>query len=347
MSSIKLLLTLLLSVALLIYAFHGIDLSTFWTSLTAVDAGVVAILLVLPLLSIVLRGWRWQILLGSLKPLSFQTAFSYSSIGFMANNILPAHAGELVKALLLARRHDMPVLAVLATVVVERVLDALTLTLLLGGLLTLMPLPAMLRSAGVGIGTFGVVIIALVILLSRDNSPVRDGLRRLIRRLPQRARAAVLPRFDTFLLGLGALRGGRRVAGMALLSVLVWGVLIWNAYAAMAGFPFAGPLPDHLWLASAVVILTVSFAVALPAAPGFVGVTQAAFWVALQLFDVRQSDAIGASVLYNLTQYVAVTGLGIAFLFREGLGMRHLVAASHTEPPAPRGGAAEAGPTDT
>ena len=70
---------------------------------------------------------RWQIILAPTKRVSFVSAFAVLMVGFTANNLLPARIGELVRAYTLGRKENLSKSLSLATIVVERVFDGITI----------------------------------------------------------------------------------------------------------------------------------------------------------------------------------------------------------------------------
>src|SRR5205814_8561260 len=98
-----------------------------------VDARVswLGISLLTAILSLIIRALRWQYLLEPLGRASFANAFRATAVGFAASTILPARAGEVIRPYFLARHERMSATGAFATVVLERVLDMLTVVGLL------------------------------------------------------------------------------------------------------------------------------------------------------------------------------------------------------------------------
>ena len=76
---------------------------------------------------VLVRSWRWHYLLNPIKSIPTLTLWPYTAIGYMGNNIYPARAGEVLRAVLLRRNHDVAISASLATIVVERLFDGVTM----------------------------------------------------------------------------------------------------------------------------------------------------------------------------------------------------------------------------
>lgn len=74
-----------------------------------------------------IRAWRWHYLLRPLKPISTNKMFPVVTIGYAGNNIFPARAGEVIRAVVLKRRENVSISASLATIIVERIFDAVVM----------------------------------------------------------------------------------------------------------------------------------------------------------------------------------------------------------------------------
>src|SRR5262249_54827248 len=119
--------------------------------------------------SIFLRFWlsalRWQLLLRPVKRVGLHRLFAVTMIGFMANNILPARLGEVVRAYALGRSEALSPSVPFATIVIERMFDGFTLLLfLVGGLSFLQPSQALLWAAALT-GVLYLVVLGCLIAL--------------------------------------------------------------------------------------------------------------------------------------------------------------------------------------
>src|SRR5215210_8445317 len=83
------------------------------------------------LVNLSIRALRWQYLLAPLGHTSFMHAFRATAVGFAASSVLPARAGEAIRPYFLARHERLSATGAFATVILERVLDLLTVLVLL------------------------------------------------------------------------------------------------------------------------------------------------------------------------------------------------------------------------
>ena len=279
------------------------------------------LLLAVPLFaaSIGLRAMRWRAILRPLVPLSRGDAAVLVLIGYAANNLLPARTGEVVRAVLLQRRHGVSAAAGLGTIVVERVLDGLVLALLLAGTLTLAggtgPLRVLAGVAGTG---FLGVALALVLLAARPALAWRVidvALRAAPASLAGRARALI----ERFVEGLTLLRHARAWVYVVATSVAAW-TLEAGAYWAI-GEAFALPLAPALYLA---VCAAANLAIAAPSTSGGIGPYE--FFAREVVVHFGTSAAAGTAYALALHAFVLapVTVAGILLLWRRHLGIATL-----------------------
>jgi uncharacterized protein (TIRG00374 family) len=193
-------------------------------------------------------------------------------LGFFMNNILPARAGELVRAHLGAKVLNKPRTLVLATVASERLADGLTISLFFVGIIWALGRgsldPAIADNLLYVSGLFAAVALAVIGVLSLRDQIV--GLtERFAARLDRKASTYALSRVRVFIDGLSPLRAPRRALRIALWSAMIWGVEL-AAFASVAR-----AFDASLSLSGVVLFLVaVNFSSLIPAAPGGFGVIE-------------------------------------------------------------------------
>ena len=127
----KVLVGILLSVLFGYFAVRGVD----WAATLIVLERTSVLALMVPTawfsLFFILRAYRWQRFVQPLEILPIRPFFSATMIGFMANDVLPLRAGELVRAYALSHLTSVRLTTALATTVLERVWDVIIIGLLL------------------------------------------------------------------------------------------------------------------------------------------------------------------------------------------------------------------------
>jgi uncharacterized protein (TIRG00374 family) len=260
-----------------------------------------------------LRALRWRHLTDAVQPIETGPLFRATAVGFMVNNLVPLRVGEVVRAWMLSREVGASGAAILGTVLLERVIDAVvvcSLALLVlgtqaggmaigGPLLAAMVIPV---SLVVTLRTAPEAVVRVVSTVLRPFLPVPgiEWIQRLLR---------------SFAGGLGSLRGGRHLFWIALHSALIWGVF--------SVIPFYGALEaldvdlgsfSRALAASYTTLAAVGIAVALPSAPGFFGPYHFAARVALARFGLPDATALAVGTLAHATFWVIVTLMGLVVL---------------------------------
>ena len=125
---------LIVSLFLLVYVFYQTDPSKIWDSLRRAQYIYLIPALGLYFAGVWVRAVRWHFLLRSLKSIPSRALFPPVVIGYMANDILPARMGELVRAYILGAQENVSKASTLVTIIVERIFDGLTmLTFIVAG----------------------------------------------------------------------------------------------------------------------------------------------------------------------------------------------------------------------
>jgi uncharacterized protein (TIRG00374 family) len=248
--------------------------------------------------------------------------FGVTMVGFMASNLLPFRIGELVRAYVLGRSESLPTSLSLATILLERVLDGLTLLGFLAvGLLFLRGHPWLFWSAaGASILYLGV----LGMLLALSGRRAEGIVSRVGALLPLSLRIRTAALAQSFATGLTVLRTPAALATALMLSLLVWLV---TASAVQATFvALSLELPAY---AGGLVLAVIALALTLPSAPGQIGTFQFGAVAGLALFAVPASTALSLGILFHALNYIPVTALGLVYLSSLGLTFREIHTAAH------------------
>jgi uncharacterized protein (TIRG00374 family) len=278
-----------------------------------------------------LRAVRWRSLISSPRRLGIGSLFSATMIGFMANNVLPLRLGEFVRPWALSRREGMSKSTLLATVVVERAVDMLTLLVILGIALFVHPISAATeagRMTRAGAGVLVITCIALtvfVVVLERQPRLAHAAITRLASPLPERARERVSGMLLHFVEGLGLFRDLPRLSWVFLLSFFMFGVVVLGLAASLWA------LGIHLpWYAGLVMLVITAIGIMVPAAPGYIGTMNVACIAGLALFGIGKEMAVPFSWFYWASQWAPVTLVGLICLQREGLSLATLGRAQES-----------------
>ena len=285
--------------------------------------------------NLAIRSLRWRYLLDPLGPTTFGSAFRATAVGFAASSLLPARAGEVIRPYFLARREKrsnrMTATGAFATIILERLLDVLTVLGLLASYVfvfgrdlgrtnPLMFAGLKWTGAVAAAGAIGALVVLFV--LAGDPERLRRTMERLEKVLPSTLAGLIARIAEKFARGLGAIRRPGR-----LMVALAWSVPLWLSIAAglwagAVAFQIAMPFTGTFLLIGLLVL-----GVAVPT-PGAVGGFHAAFrYGAVAFFGAPDDAAVGAAIVLHVFTIGPALLLGLLFAAQEGLnvaGMRRL-----------------------
>jgi uncharacterized protein (TIRG00374 family) len=273
------------------------------------------------------RAIRWRILLGT--EISLAHTFAVTNIGYLVSNVLPFRLGDPARAIAIGLKGGVKTSAALSTVVVERVLDMLTVVLLLAATVPFVGQVGWTREASILAG--GVALAALVVLVALAQRPDwgRRALQWSLARVPhvelgQRERWAEM--LGGLLEGLAALRSARHAAGLAAWSVVTWACAVGYNFSILWAF-----LDRPSLIAASFLTCATGLGMALPSSPGAIGVFHSIARYALQLpFGVLEEKAVVVAFASHAFQYVTVCLLGLIGLLRQNLSLDQLRADAAT-----------------
>jgi uncharacterized protein (TIRG00374 family) len=323
---LQLLLGVAISVAAVWFSMRGVSLPEVWRALSHSNLYLFGAVMGLTLFSFGIRALRWRSLLSGGRAIPLHGLYSATMIGFMANNVLPFRLGEFVRAWALARREKCSTTMVLATVVVERVVDMLALLAILGVTMLVRPIESNSKAAeftqagATSLIAITVGLTLLLIVLERTPGLARSIVHRLATRLPERHRARVVAALDHFVEGLGLFRDLPRLSWVFLLSFVLFSCFAVALQLSMLAFGIHLP-----WYAGFTLLVISAFAIMAPAAPGYIGTMNLACVAGLALFGVTNRELANSfSWFYWAGQWLPVTVVGLFYLRREGLSLRSL-----------------------
>jgi uncharacterized protein (TIRG00374 family) len=324
-------LSVLVSAVFLFLAFRNVPLADLAAALGRLHAGWLLVAVVISLLIMVFRAWRWQVELRPLERIPFGRLWVITAVAYMAINLLPVRLGEVVRPWLLSRRSSVSFSNVVGNLVVEKTMDAVvTLLYILAGLATIANLPAWVRT-GARIPAVGaIILVGLVLLLYWRGEAFVD--RTVLRFLPERFGAGVRRVTGAIVAGMRVLPNPRLVLTVFLLSIALWSLPILSSYVMMQAFDFELPFS-----AAVVVFIFIGFGTALPNVPGMLGPYQYACILALGLFGVPQADALAYGLVLNAVQFLSIIGQGLVAWPMAGVSIADLRQATKSATQTTRG----------
>ncbi|MCB2226494.1 MAG: flippase-like domain-containing protein [Desulfarculaceae bacterium] len=283
------------------------------------------------------RAVRWHYLMRPVAGVRFRPLFAALMIGFLGNNILPAHLGEVVRAVVLGQTERVSKSATMATVVLERVYDGLTVLFLLLVVLLFVDLPtgqvegslittANLRAAGwLGLALFAGLLLVLQAFRWQRAASLRL-MAWLLKPVPERFSKKIVSATDSFADGLAVAKVSDLV-WIGFYSLCTWMTLALWAWLFMLAFGISLG-----FMAGVLMEVVLALALLIPAAPAFVGTFHLAAAATLAFMGANPGVAGSYAMVIWLNHFVSTTLLGIYYLWRLGLGWGALtgkVKSSH------------------
>ena len=324
---------------------HALAVANYWYAAPAVALYFAAVYF---------RSVRWSYLLAPLADIPPHRLFPVVSIGYMANNLLPARIGEIVRAYVLARREPVSGSSGLATIAVERVFDGLILALFAAFTGPLLLMLGQLDSAPAGYRTSGIILTVLVVLvcvaaagvLTAANFPwFTRAVERFLDLSPARFRPWLFRMALGFIAGLSILTSPRKHLTLLVLSLPVWLLEGGTYLLILYSFGIDGVITSFwaLLLTAVLVTATSNIATAIPVSIGGIGAFEVASQQTLVALGVAASvGAAYATFLHLVILWLPVNIVGLAFWWRA-----HLSVSQVTAKPSGPGESSEAAPTTT
>ena len=303
-------------------SMRDVRLAEVWDALRRANYFGFLALMGLTVLGFWIRALRWRHLIASPQRIGSNSLFGATMIGFMTNNVLPFRLGEFVRPWALARREQLSKTTLLATIVVERAVDMLTLLAILGIALLVHPLSestaaGRMTRAGAGVLVVACVgLTAFVVALERSPGLAHRVTALATAPLPPRARTRVRDMLAHFLEGLGLFRDLPRLLLVLVMSFLMFGCFALGLQVSVMSFGLGLP-----WFAGLVLLVLTAVGIMVPAAPGYIGTMHLACIAGMALFDVGKDLAVPFAWFYWAGQWLPVTVLGLWYLQREGLSL--------------------------
>lgn len=313
---------------LLYLALRGVALAQIWNELKTAQYGLLLPLVGLMVLTLVLRAWRWRLLLNALSdskhPSSIRLgeAFAALMIGYMVNYAAP-RLGELARAAVLRQRSGMRLSSTLGTVAGERLLDIATLLVALFSVGILL-----LERWGIVYRLFIAPVFSqwhLAVLLAIGLGLCFLILRYLWQQHREKRWVGRIKIFlEAFTQGLLTLNRTGRPAALLLSTLAMWICYIPMAYLPLVMLHLAGPYQLTLWDAWVLVVLG-AVGVALPVPGGLGSYHYITVQTLVHVFGVPQGPAVTYAVLAHGAQMVIYTVIGFGCLLLQGTGWRAMV----------------------
>jgi uncharacterized protein (TIRG00374 family) len=298
-----------ISVVCVYLALRGADLAHTASLLAAARLQWIALAGFFVIADLFFRALRWQCLIAPIHRVPLRRLGGYMLVGYLANNVLPARLGELVRSHYLGDREGISRSATLGTVVVERVVDTVVLVAI--GALAILVLNVrgvVVSAILVGVALAALLCVALAVTLAAHRLPGADRV------------AAYLGRWPRMVGIVSRLRDGLRVAALprtialaGVLSVAAWGCTVLAFLAVGQALGIELTVGEGALLAAGT-----NLATAVPSGPGYLGTFEYAGQMIAVAFDLPASSGLALAVLMHALTLLVSSFAGAVALIRLG-----------------------------
>ena len=249
---------------------------------------------------VLVRALRWQRLLAPIRHVAYRPVLAYLLVGYLANNVLPARLGELVRSHYLGDREGMSRTTTLGTVVVERVVDTAVVVAIAAFAILVLNVRGVVTSAVlIGGAIVAILIVGLAIGVAAHRLPGAEAAAQWASRWPRLGELVT------------KLRSGLAVAGRprTLFEALALSVAAWAA--TLLAFAAAGQAVGlELRIGEAALLSSgVALASAIPSGPGYLGTYELAAVKIAEALGLPTDEAFAIALLVHAS-ILAVTSVG-------------------------------------
>jgi len=351
---VKFALGILVGAVLLAFFLRGIQWPEIVQALRSANPWLIALGALVNMSTFIIRAVRWRYLLRPLRLVGVHRLFAAVCIGFMTISLLPGRIGEFIRAWVLARREGMKTSAVFATVVVERILDALTILILFAFFLLFFRFPENVSAEGgefitivktgsvYGAPALFILLAVMVLLILKPHlAPLWTD--RIFFFLSEQWRKKLAGIAASFVEGFSVLSRPSYLLPVGFWSLACWLGITLGIWLTLLGFGIGLPFTSTF-----AVVIMVAVGVSLPT-PGGVGGYHVAFKACLvYIFAVDESTAVAAILVCHILAFLPVTLVGAGYAWKEGLslGAMKSIAGDEADAPAAAGEHASRAPQE-
>ncbi len=319
-----------LGIGLLAWVLRRFDLNRFVALLAGADLRFLALVAIAVVSEQLVRAWKWRQLLFPLRPVGTLYLFGTIMAGYLLAMLVPFGFGTIARSWLVARRKDLKLAAVLATVALDRLTDGLVFACLVP--IALLSVAFADPTGGIraglvwgGAGSFILFALVLVALVGyrRGALAPQGPVARLLGRLPDRLRPPVRRVATAFAEGIAWPREAWRGVGVLLASLAI--KLIAATHFLWAGLAFGVMLEPGQYL---FLVVFLGFLIILGHFARIAGSFIIGAVFALGLFGIGEERALAMVLVVEAANLLAVAAVGALSLWWQGVELGELREAA-------------------
>jgi len=261
------------------------------------------------------RALRWKKILQSITKISLKESFFIINTGFLVNVLLPARAGEIARAYILAKKKNLGKIKSFSTVILDRIIDGMTLFLFFVLSLFLVPVPEEFKL---------MLLVPALIFLGAFIFFFKPDKFRFIAKPITMLFPSVKEKTDYVfkeIKGAGKIFYSKK---RQFAIIFFYSISIWVLEALLFYFT-ANIIGIELTLSQVFLLVVVTgFAAMIPSAPNYIGTFEAAFVVFFSAFGLSQNSGIALAVTIHLIETIVIVVLGIISVNKLNLNLKEV-----------------------
>lgn len=314
-----------ISIVLLFVVFREADWQTFFLSLRSIQPLWIIAGSLLFIIGVSLRSLRWNVIAGH-SVSEYLFFWKSMNLGYFANMIFPARAGEVIRMIAIHRYIGMTQGKAISSVIIDRIADISVLGVFIVILL-------LQNAAGFSWGAgillfllaFFILFISLILFIFHGDK-FQKTIFSIVRKSPEWIAKKIEIWYLQAFEGVQTLRSKYCVFTILIISFIVFLCDSLALYTLMLGFGWILPFISAFYLATFLQVGSV-----LPSAPGYVGIYQIACVFALRIFGIDDSAAIAYSIVLQIVSLVIFLICGGAVALRDGFTSYKFYNTSQTD----------------
>jgi len=319
-SKVNVLLGIVVTIIFLYFALRRIDFDLMKKSLIDANYWLFIPSIVIIFISHLLRTFRWQLLLKPIKLVPVKHLFPALMIGYMGNFILPAHLGEIFRAYVIKKKDAIPASSVLATIVIERVIDVFSLVIIMAIIMVIYPFPDWINKSGYLLFVATIIFFLLLLLFKKYQDKMKRILCIVFRFLPEKHMNKLLSITDAFFIGIRGLKSRRDYMFVILHSILIWSCYWLTLHLNFYTFNIISTY--HLgYIASLVVMVITTVGVVIPSSPGYIGSYHFLCQLSLEFFGVERTIGLAYAIYMHALNFILIFIVGLLLAWKEGVDL--------------------------
>lgn len=309
----------IITVVFLMLVFRQVDGQALMRALVRADYRWLIPALGVYLAGYWLRAIRWKYLMNAIKPLTWQALFPPLILGFMVNNVLPARAGEFVRAYIVGKREGISKSAVFSTVIMQRIYDGLVMVLFAIVVLSMYHIPRTEMNATfvdvmnmvvkITAVLFVFLFIFLFILITWKDKFL-PLLNKMISWLPVKIRPMAEKISHSFIDGFSVLKSKKDSILALVFSIFAWSGETAAYYFVLQAFGLNMPV-----YAAVMMMAIVNLGIMLPSSPGYIGPFEFFGVGTLLLFGIDKSLSLPCVLVIHTLVWLPITIWGFYYMW--------------------------------